>query len=181
MYDIDYSEKQFYSLTSFTEKGKLSHYKNLITENEVAMVSEAGTPGLSDPGKSLIQLCNESGLPYSILPGANALVPAIVGAGFDTTIFTFLGFLPQKKGRQTALKKMIAEETPTFFYESVHRIKKLIAELRELGFQGKISIAREISKLFEQYFTGNLDEVEAMLKDKTMSIKGEFVVGIYNK
>jgi 16S rRNA (cytidine1402-2'-O)-methyltransferase len=68
MYEIDYSEKQFYSLTSFTEKGKLNHYKNLITENDVAMVSEAGTPGLSDPGKSLIQLCNEAGLSYSILP-----------------------------------------------------------------------------------------------------------------
>jgi 16S rRNA (cytidine1402-2'-O)-methyltransferase len=126
MYDIDYSDKEFYALTSFTDKSKLNHYKNLITENEVAMVSEAGTPGLSDPGKSLIQLCNENALPYSILPGANALVPAIVGAGFDTTIFTFLGFLPQKKGRQTALKKMINEETPTFFYESVHRIEKLI-------------------------------------------------------
>jgi 16S rRNA (cytidine1402-2'-O)-methyltransferase len=132
MYDIDYSNKEFYALTSFTDKSKLNHYKNLITKNEVAMVSEAGTPGLSDPGKSLIQLCNENALPYTILPGANALVPAIVGAGFDTTIFTFLGFLPQKKGRQTALKKMISEETPTFFYESVHRIEKLISELREM-------------------------------------------------
>jgi 16S rRNA (cytidine1402-2'-O)-methyltransferase len=66
------------------------------------------------------------------LPGANALVPAIVGAGFDTTIFSFIGFLPQKKGRQSALKKMIETEHPTFFYESVHRIEKLIKELREL-------------------------------------------------
>jgi 16S rRNA (cytidine1402-2'-O)-methyltransferase len=66
------------------------------------------------------------------LPGANALVPAIVGAGFDTTIFSFIGFLPQKKGRQSALKKMIEADHPTFFYESVHRVEKLIKELREL-------------------------------------------------
>ncbi|MDR0608086.1 MAG: hypothetical protein LBG52_07270 [Candidatus Peribacteria bacterium] len=90
IYDIEYQKKQFHALTSFSDASTLNYYKKLITENDVAMVSEAGTPGLSDPGKSLIQLCNEAGLPYSILPGANALVPAIVGAGFDTSTFTFL-------------------------------------------------------------------------------------------
>ena len=90
MYEIDFKEKELYTLTSFTDKGKLHHYKNLIKEHDIAMISEAGTPGLSDPGKSLIQLCNQENFPYSILPGANALVPAIVGAGFDTTTFTFL-------------------------------------------------------------------------------------------
>ena len=179
MYDIDYHEKEFYALTSFTDKGKLQHYRNILLENDVAMVSEAGTPGLSDPGKSLIQLCNEEKISYTILPWANALVPAIVGAGFDTTIFTFLGFLPQKKGRQTALKKMMTEDYPTFFYESVHRIEKLIKELRELWFEGKISIAREISKLFEQYITGDLDEIEAWVKNWEIKIKGEFVVWVY--
>jgi 16S rRNA (cytidine1402-2'-O)-methyltransferase len=68
MYDIDYKEKQFFVLTSFTNQGKMKNYKKLIAENDVAMISEAGTPGLSDPGKSLIQLCNEAALPYSILP-----------------------------------------------------------------------------------------------------------------
>lgn len=80
----------------------------------------------------MIQLCNENQLSYTILPGANALVPAVVGAGFDTSVFTFIGFLPQKKGRQTALKEAMQRDCPTFFYESVHRIEKLIAELREL-------------------------------------------------
>ncbi|MDD2537260.1 MAG: 16S rRNA (cytidine(1402)-2'-O)-methyltransferase [Candidatus Absconditabacteria bacterium] len=181
MYEIDYKEKEFFAITSFTDKGKMEHYKKLITKQEVGMLSEAGTPGLSDPGKSLIQLCNEAALPYTILPGANALVPAIVGAGFDTTIFSFLGFLPQKKGRQTALKSMIHEETPTFFYESVHRVEKLLKELKELGFKGEISIAREISKLFEQYFTGSLEEVEELIKENKLAIKGEFVVGIKAK
>lgn len=82
----------------------------------------------------MIQLCNENSLPYSILPGANALVPAVVGAGFDTSKFTFIGFLPTKKGRQTALKAMIEnkDEIPTFFYESVHRVEKLMHELKAL-------------------------------------------------
>ena len=178
MYEIDSKGKQFFALTSFTDKGKMERYKKLIAEHDVGMLSEAGTPGLSDPGKSLIQLCNEARLPYSILPGANALVPAVVGAGFDTSIFTFIGFLPQKKGRQTALKEAMRREHPTFFYESVHRIEKLVGELRELWFEGKISIAREVSKLFEQFWTGSLEELENMLRDGKMSVKGEFVVGM---
>ncbi|RKW21141.1 16S rRNA (cytidine(1402)-2'-O)-methyltransferase, partial [Candidatus Gracilibacteria bacterium] len=108
MYEIDYSDKEFFSLTSFTDKGKLAHYANLIRENEVGMLSDAGTPGLSDPGKMLVQICQSEGLKYSILPGANALVPSIVAAGFDTSEFVYIGFLPQKKGRQTALKTMIS-------------------------------------------------------------------------
>jgi 16S rRNA (cytidine1402-2'-O)-methyltransferase len=102
-----------------------------------------------------------------------------VGAGFTTSMFTFLGFLPQKKGRQTALKESMQRKEPTFFYESVHRIEKLIAELRELGFHGQISIAREISKLFEQFRTGSLEELETLLCEGNMPVKGEFVVGIY--
>ena len=180
MYDIDSREKHFLVVTSFTDKGKMNRYKKLMDEYDTGMLSEAGTPGLSDPGKSLIQLCNEEGLPYSILPGANALVPAVVGAGFDTSVFTFLGFLPQKKGRQTALKEAMQREHPTFFYESVHRIEKLIGELREMWFEGKISIAREVSKMFEQFWTGNLEELEVLLRDGKMQVKGEFVVGMRN-
>lgn len=181
MYDIEYKEKEFHALTSFTDPWKLNHYKNLITEHDVVMVSEAGTPGLSDPGKSLIQLCNDHWLSFSILPWANALVPAIVWAGFDTTQFFFIGFLPQKKWRQTALKKMIEENHPTFFYESVHRIEKLVKELREIWFDGKVSIAREISKMFEQYVTGNLQEIEEWFVNGNIPVKGEFVVWVYKK
>ena len=153
MYEIDYSDKEFFSLTSFTDKGKLGHYVNLIAENEVGMLSDAGTPGLSDPGKVLIQLCYENGLKFSVLPGANALVPAVVGAGFDTSNFVYIGFLPQKKGRQTALKIAIQSQIPTFFYESVHRMERLIKDLEELGFDGKVMILRELSKVFEEVLT----------------------------
>lgn len=159
MYEIPYDDKQFFSLTSFSDRGKLAHYVNLIRENEVGMLSDAGTPGLSDPGKVLIQLCNQEVLPFTVLPGANALVPAVVGAGFDTSSFVYIGFLPQKKGRQTALKTAISTQLPTFFYESVHRMEKLIVELQELGFEGKIVIVREVSKLFEEFMTLEFEQL----------------------
>lgn len=181
MYQIDYTDKQFFSLTSFTDKGKLSHYVNLISENEVGMLSDAGTPGLSDPGKVLIQLCYENGLKFSVLPGANALVPAVVGAWFDTSSFVYVGFLPQKKGRQTALKTAIQSQIPTFFYESVHRMEKLIKELEELGFDGKVMILRELSKVFEEVQTLEMSELVQRWKSGDLVIKGEFVVGICKK
>ncbi|HKL44197.1 MAG TPA: 16S rRNA (cytidine(1402)-2'-O)-methyltransferase [Candidatus Absconditabacterales bacterium] len=190
MYEIDYSAKEFYSLTSFTNQGKMNHYLNLLSDNDVGLVSEAGTPGLSDPGKSLIQLCNKNKIEYTVLPGANALVPAVVASGFDTSNFVYLGFIPQKKGRQTMLKEIInppldspllrgAKKMPVFFYESVHRFEKLLKELRELGFEGKISVSREISKKFEQIVNGSLEEVLDLVKEKKLPVKGEFVVGLY--
>jgi 16S rRNA (cytidine1402-2'-O)-methyltransferase len=180
MYEIDYKDKQFLSLTSFTTQSKFNHYLNILKENNVWLVSEAGTPGLSDPWKSMIKLCNENWLLYSILPWANALVPAIVWAWFDSSEFIFLWFLPQKKWRQTALKWIIEWQMPVFFYESVHRIEKLLKELQELGFKWQISIAREISKMFEQYFTGSLDELINLVKEKKLPLKWEFVVGVKN-
>ncbi len=181
MYEIPYQDKQFFSLTSFTDKGKLAHYLNLIKENEVWMLSDAGTPWLSDPWKLLIQLCGEHQLAYTILPGANALIPAVVGSGFDTSSFCYLGFLPQKKGRQTALKEALVRDMPTFFYESVHRVEKLISELEQLGFEGKISISREISKLFEQHLTCPFSELREQLQTGKLTLKGEFVIGLFPK
>ena len=181
MYEIDYSDKEFFSLTSFTDKGKLGHYVNLIAENEVGMLSDAGTPGLSDPGKVLIQLCYENGLKFSVLPGANALVPAVVGAGFDTSNFVYIGFLPQKKGRQTALKIAIQSQIPTFFYESVHRMERLIKDLEELGFDGKVMILRELSKVFEEVLTLEMTQLVEKWQSWNLMLKGEFVVGICKK
>lgn len=113
---------------------------------------------------------------YSILPGANALIPSIVAAGFDTSEFIYIGFLPQKKGRQTALKTMISSDIPTFFYESVHRMGKLIEELHKLNFDGKIAIAREVSKLFEEYQTFEFSELWDLYQTGKLVLKGEFVV-----
>ena len=178
MYDISTDWKEFYSITSFTSQGKLEFYAKLLQDNDAVVISEAGTPGLSDPWKSLVQICNENQISFSVLPGANALVPSIVAAGFDTTEFVFIWFLPQKKWRRTALKDMLNREIPTFFYESVHRMPKLLDELEELNFGWKIFIAREISKVFEQFFTGTLDECNEFIKSWKMLIKGEFVVWV---
>ena len=186
MYSIDYKDKQFLSLTSFTTQSKFKHYLNILKENDVWLVSEAWAPGLSDPWKSMIKLCNENWLLYSILPWANALVPAIVGSWFDTSEFIFLWFLPQKKGRQTKLRRIMDSSLrsewhiPVFFYESVHRIEKLLCELKGLNFGWQISIAREISKMFEQYFTGSIQETIDLVKEKKLPLKWEFVIWLKN-
>ncbi|MCX6824932.1 MAG: 16S rRNA (cytidine(1402)-2'-O)-methyltransferase [candidate division SR1 bacterium] len=180
MYDIPYKDKTFFSLTSFTSDNQLARYVDILKASDIGLVSEAGTPGLSDPGKSMIQLCNEYDIPYTILPGANALVPAVVASGFDTSEFIYLGFLPTKKGRQTKIKEILQSKIPVFVYESVHRIEKLLKELSQAGFTGKISIARELTKMFEQHFTGTVEEAVLLVKEKKLPIKGEFVVGIKN-
>ncbi len=142
---------------------------------DLAIISDAGTPGISDPAYLLIKACVENGVEVSCLPGATALIPALVMSGFPTTSFVFEGFLPHKKGRTTKLK-MLADETRTFvLYESPHRIQKLINELYEyLGAERKVCISREISKKFEENIRGTLSEVVEILKSRTL--KGEIVV-----
>lgn len=180
IYEIDYSGKEFYSLTSFTDKWKLNFYVKLMQDNDIWVVSEAWTPWLSDPGKSLIQLCNENWLKYTVLPWANALVPSVVSAWFDTSSFIFLWFLPQKKWRQTILNKIVSNEywMAVFFYESVHRFEKLLSELEKLWFTWKIFVGREISKMYEQIYNWTLDDLVELVKNKKFSVKGEFVVWI---
>ena len=140
----------------------------------------AGTPWLSDPGKSLIEVCHKYTLPFTVLPGANALIPVVVASGFDTSQFVYIGFLPKKKGKQTLMKEMIASERPYFFYESVHRISKALQELYNLGFRGKVSIGRELTKMHEQLLTDSIENVLAALKAGQIPEKGEFVVGVYS-
>lgn len=180
MYDISVQWKQFYTINSFTSAWKLDFYAKLLQENDALVISEAWTPWLSDPWKSLIQLCNENNILFSILPWANALVPSIVAAWFDTTKFMFIWFLPQKKGRQSILNNIVKGDIPTFFYESVHRMPKLLEELTDMNFLWKIFIAREISKIFEQFFTWTLDECKELIKDWKITLKWEFVVGLSN-
>lgn len=179
MYQIETKDKKLYAFTSFSSDRQLKQIQDLLIEQtEIGIVSEAGTPGLSDPGKSLIQLCNQHQLPYSILPGANALIPAVVGSGFDSSSFNFFGFLPLKKGRKKLLNQIIATPHPSFFYESVHRIEKLFWELDELHFQGKIAIAREISKKFESFSTQDFSEAWENFNAGQLPLKGEFVIGL---
>lgn len=175
---IPYEDKQFYSLTSFTNPHQIEQYVALIKAQDVWLVSDAGTPGLSDPGKSMIEVCHKYTLPFTVLPGANALVPVVVASGFDTSQFVFVGFLPKKKGKQTLMKEMIASDRPYFFYESVHRISKVLQELYDLWFRGKVSIGRELTKMHEQLLTDDIEKVLALFQAGQIAEKGEFVVGV---
>lgn len=180
LYDIDARTKKFYPLTSFTHETRLGWYIELLQNNHCGLVSEAGTPGLSDPGKNLIKLCWERKVPFEVLPGANALIPAVVGSYTDTTSFTYLGFLPTKKGKETKMKEIIASKEPVFVFESVHRVEKNLLALKKLWFMGTVHIHRELSKMFEQKEYGSIDDVLEMIQKGTIPLKGEFVVGFSN-
>lgn len=169
-------EKSVRSYHQHNEHKILEELVSLISSGKnVALVSDAGTPGISDPGFLLIRESIKHGIDIITLPGATAFVPALVSSGFPCDTFTFYGFLPQKKGRQTKLK-LLANETKTFIlYESPFRLVKLLQELSEhLGSQRRASVSREISKLFEENKRGTLSELVTYFSAKP--VKGEIVV-----
>jgi 16S rRNA (cytidine1402-2'-O)-methyltransferase len=139
--------------------------------------SDAGTPGISDPGYLLVRECIKEGIEIECLPGATAFVPALVLSGLPTTSFVFEGFLPHKKGRQTALKRLSEEQRTIVLYESPYRLIKLLEELQlHFGAERKISVSRELSKMFEETIRGTVSEVLSHFNLK--GIKGEIVVVI---
>ena len=147
---------------------------------KVAMVSDAGTPGISDPGFLLVREAIKKDIVVETLPGATAFVPALVNSGLPCDKFIFEGFLPHKKGRQTRLT-ILAEETRTIvFYESPHRINKSLTQMIEyFGADRRCSVARELSKMFEEHQRGTLTEVLAHYEAKPA--KGEIVVIVEGK
>jgi 16S rRNA (cytidine1402-2'-O)-methyltransferase len=148
--------------------------------SQIAMISDAGTPGISDPGFLLVRACVENGIPTECLPGATALIPALVQSGFPTDRFIFEGFLPPKKGRQTRLLSWAEESKTIVFYESPHKIAKTLLQLQEfVGGDRKLSVSREISKKFEETVRGTVDELIVHFGEKAP--KGEFVVILEGK
>ena len=141
---------------------------------KIALVSDAGTPGISDPGFLLVRDCLKEGVSVSTLPGATAFVPALVNSGFPINEFVFEGFLPIKKGRQTKLKVLSEEKRTVVLYESPHRILKTIQQLSELIGERRVCISRELSKIYEENVIGTCQEVIAHYEDKTL--KGEIVL-----
>ena len=126
----------------------------------VALISDAGTPAISDPGFLVVRQCVENGIDVECLPGATAFVPALVASGLPNDRFCFEGFLPQKKGRQTKFNEMAGEKRTMIFYESPFRLVKTLTQLSEfLGKERKASVSREISKLFEETKRGTLQEL----------------------
>lgn len=146
----------------------------------VALVSDAGTPGISDPGFLLVRTCIEAGIEVETLPGATAAIPAIVQSGFPCDRFCFEGFLPQKKGRTKHLTSLAEEERTMIFYESPYRIVKCLTQMAEIfGADREVSVTRELSKKFEQTVRGTLTEVAQHFTDHEP--KGEFVVVVAGK
>lgn len=141
----------------------------------VVLISDAGTPGISDPGFLLVRTCVERGIEVECLPGATAFVPALVQSGFPCDRFCFEGFLPQKKGRQKRLQQLAGEPRSIVFYESPYRVVKCLEQLAEVfGAERRVAVSRELTKKFEETVRGTLSEVIAHFKAKPP--KGEFVI-----
>jgi len=149
--------------------------EKILAGADVALISDAGTPGISDPGFLLARTCAEEGIEVQTLPGATACIPAIVSSGLPCDRFCFEGFLPQKKGRQSVLKELSAETRTMVFYESPYRLVKTLEQFAEaFGAERRCSVAREISKRFEEHRRGTLAEVLEWFREHEP--KGEIVI-----
>lgn len=180
-------------LKHFEITGKmLSHHKfnehqtavgfaeRILAGEDVALISDAGTPAISDPGFLLVRECVERGVEVQCLPGATAFVPALVDSGLPNDRFCFEGFLPQKKGRQTRLEEIAEESRSTIIYESPFRVVKTLRQMADvMGGERRVSVSREISKVYEQTVRGTLDELIAYFEEHEP--KGEFVMVISGK
>lgn len=141
----------------------------------MAQVSDAGTPGISDPGYLLVRECLKNGLSVDCLPGPTAFIPALIKSGFPIDRFVYEGFLPHKKGRKKRIESLENCDKTTVIYESPHRLMKLLDQLIEiLGEDRQVSISRELSKIFEETINGSLGELKSHFRDKI--IKGEIVI-----
>ncbi len=168
-------DKKVFAHHQHNEHKAVQEIIRLLKEgNQIALISDAGTPAISDPGFLLVRETIKEGLDVQCLPGATAFVPALVNSGLPNDRFCFEGFLPVKKGRQTRLKSLADEKRTMIFYESPHRILKTIDEFIQIfGPERQASISREISKMYEETVRGTLEEIKQHFESNP--IKGEFV------
>ena len=174
-------EKPLRSHHKFNEHATAQLFSEIVAAGrDVALVSDAGTPGISDPGFLLVRTCVEQGVEVETLPGATALIPALVDSGFPCDRFCFEGFLPQKKGRLKQLQRCADEERTMIFYESPYRVVKCLEQFAEVfGPDRPISVSRELTKKFEQTLRGSVAEV--LEHFRTTEPKGEFVIVVAGK
>jgi len=152
----------------------------LLSGETIALISDAGTPAISDPGFLLTRACIQNNIEVECLPGATAFVPALVNSGLPNDKFVFEGFLPVKKGRQTRLKLLSEEERTMIFYESPHKLIKTLMQFAEyFDEERQVSVSRELTKLYEETIRGTVKEVLNHFKNKAP--KGEFVVVVDGK
>jgi 16S rRNA (cytidine1402-2'-O)-methyltransferase len=173
--------KPLQSFHNFNEHKIVSLLVERMEKGEtLALVSDAGTPGISDPGFLIARAAVEAGLEVESLPGATAFVPALVKSGLPSDRFVFEGFLPQKKGRQTLLKQLAEEERTMIFYESPFRVVKTLEHFKEyFGADRRASVSRELTKMFEETANGTLDALIARFQAKEP--KGEIVIVVAGK
>ena len=174
-------EKKLYSHHKFNEHATVKMVaESIAAGRNAALVSDAGTPGISDPGFLLVRTCVEAEIEVETLPGATALIPALVQSGFPCDRFCFEGFLPQKKGRAKQLQSLAAEERTMIFYESPYRVVKCLEQFAEVfGPERRVSVSRELTKKFEQTVRGRVAEV--LEHFRTTDPKGEFVIVLAGK
>ena len=172
---------QLMSHHKFNEHGTSAGIVSRLQAGEnVALISDAGTPGISDPGFFLVREAVKAGIVVQCLPGATAFVPALVSSGLPCDRFAFEGFLPQKKGRQSKIESLKEEQRTMIFYESPYRVVKTLEQFAEaFGATRQVSVCREISKIHEESVRGTLEEVIAHFKEKEP--KGEIVIVLAGK
>jgi len=167
------------SMSAYHKFNEHKQVQNIIEKLQsglsIALVSDAGTPGISDPGFLIVRECLKNNIPVETLPGATAFVPALVNSGLPCDRFCFEGFLPQKKGRQKRLKELSEEKRTMVFYESPYRLIKTLQQFSDqFGEDRQVSVSRELTKIYEETVRGSLTEVISYFNSKT--IKGEIVI-----
>ena len=168
-------KKPAISFHAFSDERKLHELINLLKDGKnIALISDAGTPGISDPGYVLIKAAIENGISVIPIPGPAAFLTALSASGLPTHQFLYLGFLPMKKGRQTLLDLLTQEKRTIVFYESPHRLLKTLSELDQKFGSRPITVARELTKIFEEFYRGTAKEAYEYFSKK--GIKGEFVI-----
>lgn len=174
-YNIE--KKIVWSYHARSNKGSLdSILEHLEKGKTMALVSDAGTPAISDPGVQLVQAAKQKNITVSPVPGSSAVISALSASGFPSHRFEFFGFLPHKKGRQTLLKNIKEIHHTVIFYESTHRIEKCVNQMCEFFPEKKICLARELTKIYEEFIIGSPQEVLEILQNFPEKKKGEFVV-----
>ncbi len=173
--------KPMQSYYAFNEKKVINGIIDRLSGGEkMALISDAGTPAISDPGYLLVNTCLENNIKVECLPGATAFVPALVKSGLPTDAFVFEGFLPQKKGRKTKIESFLEEKRTMVFYESPYRLLKTLTKFAEIfGQERKVSVSRELTKIYEETINGSLEEVITYFSSK--KIKGEIVIILAGK
>jgi 16S rRNA (cytidine1402-2'-O)-methyltransferase len=172
-YNIETPLRSHHKFNEHKEIGKV--VEKILSGEKIALISDAGTPGISDPGFLAVRTCLENNIEVECLPGATALIPALVNSGIPFDKFVFEGFLPVKKGRKTRLEKLTEEKRTMIFYESPHKLLKTLKDFsNNFGSQRKVSISRELTKIYEETIRLTLEDSIKLFTKKLP--KGEFVI-----